>query len=107
MENIIFADNINEDVKKYILEAIAILKSIQLDIKEKIVFSIAKLKKALGQASKKKDVFYIELSERNLNGCYDKILNQVKKAYLFDLKFSLKPEYVKVSEYTNKRFPLY
>lgn len=47
------------------------------------------------------------LAERYLNGCYDKILNTVNKTYLFDSKFSLKPEYVKVSEYTNKRFPLY
>lgn len=83
------------------------LKSIEINIKEKIVFSIAKLKKALGQASKKKDVFYIELAKRYLNGCYDKILNTVNKTYHFDSKFSLKPEYVKVSEYTNKRFPLY
>lgn len=105
MENIIFADNISEDIKNYIFEAIVILKSIQLDIKEKIVFSIAKLKKALGQASKKKDVFYIELSERNL--IKEVYINTVNKTYHFDSKFSLKPEYVKVSEYTNKRFPLY
>ena len=47
------------------------------------------------------------IANNYLNGKYDTLLDTIEKSYSFDSLFSLKEEYIKVSEYTNIRFSNY
>lgn len=47
------------------------------------------------------------IANNYLNGKYDTLLDTIEKSYSFDSLFSLKEEYIKVSEYTNRRFSNY